>query len=623
MASGQPFGISQADEEERKRRLLTQQSKPVVQQQHVQVTPTNHTVENPRISPEAQATLARIQAGDPDAQSRQALYDNTIGLVGRGVRGISGMMERDQGAAHWRKPTSQYPESANNAQATAAAPQQQQPKLGNGLDAPPQVNYGKSDSASTPAVNAESVAAQGAPDSKQSPRDLTPEQLRAAFDEETRQRDLYQKAGGGKALQRGDKNAYDAINAVYKARGQQTGETIKWEKDANGNVSVSGYGARNTPREEAIKIASDEYSPRASRIAAMEQIKLLDAANPDYATPKDKADIALKESSRTISEANARFAKQQQDELQEYQKLAANADDKVLSSQRFKELKFKFAPDTTLANDPLLKELASKIGGSDGIGGSSADKAYWMRYYQLHPATRGFKYDEIMDLVDRQMGVEVKRANGGIIPGYAFGGIVDDSESMYSLNADIGSGRAGRAQAVSDANLMGKVEQWKQAVGFDDMSSTEQRNATVGLGGMNQPSGGRALRNYQNAQAAILSDKIGAIKSANSAGNETGFGVSKPTIEKPVATDDLFDKMYEDEFTFAKGGAVNVSGKRIIGPGTAKSDSIPAIIDGDPSRPAALSTGEYVMPVEAVRHYGVDRLNKMKDKAIKAMNGRG
>lgn len=66
---------------------------------------------------------------------------------------------------------------------------------------------------------------------------------------------------------------------------------------------------------------------------------------------------------------------------------------------------------------------------------------------------------------------------------------------------------------------------------------------------------------------------------------------------------------------FANGGAIKVAGKQVLGPGTGKSDSIPAIIDG--KKPAALSTGEYVFPVEAVKHYGLDKLNKMVEAARK------
>jgi hypothetical protein len=64
---------------------------------------------------------------------------------------------------------------------------------------------------------------------------------------------------------------------------------------------------------------------------------------------------------------------------------------------------------------------------------------------------------------------------------------------------------------------------------------------------------------------------------------------------------------------YKDGGAIPVAGKQVLGPGDGKSDSIPAIIDGKTK--AALSTGEFVFPIEAVQHYGLDRLNKMVEKA--------
>ena len=69
---------------------------------------------------------------------------------------------------------------------------------------------------------------------------------------------------------------------------------------------------------------------------------------------------------------------------------------------------------------------------------------------------------------------------------------------------------------------------------------------------------------------------------------------------------------------YARGGAVKVGGKQVLGPGTGKSDSIPAVIDG--KRPAALSTGEFVMPVETVRHFGLDKLNKMVAQSRKGLD---
>jgi hypothetical protein len=66
---------------------------------------------------------------------------------------------------------------------------------------------------------------------------------------------------------------------------------------------------------------------------------------------------------------------------------------------------------------------------------------------------------------------------------------------------------------------------------------------------------------------------------------------------------------------YASGGAIPVGGNQVLGPGDGKSDSIPAVIDGH--RPAALSTGEFVMPVETVRHFGMDRLRKMVEASRK------
>lgn len=77
-------------------------------------------------------------------------------------------------------------------------------------------------------------------------------------------------------------------------------------------------------------------------------------------------------------------------------------------------------------------------------------------------------------------------------------------------------------------------------------------------------------------------------------------------------------KMNQTPSQFADGGkvgddtpawAIDVSGKKVIGPGTGKSDSIPAVIDG--SKPAALSTGEYVIPAHVVRAKGTEFFDKL------------
>lgn len=61
---------------------------------------------------------------------------------------------------------------------------------------------------------------------------------------------------------------------------------------------------------------------------------------------------------------------------------------------------------------------------------------------------------------------------------------------------------------------------------------------------------------------------------------------------------------------FAEGGLVE-------GPGTGTSDSVPAMIDGQ--QPAALSDGEYVLPADVTRYYGIKKLYDFETKAREDM----
>lgn len=60
---------------------------------------------------------------------------------------------------------------------------------------------------------------------------------------------------------------------------------------------------------------------------------------------------------------------------------------------------------------------------------------------------------------------------------------------------------------------------------------------------------------------------------------------------------------------FADGGDVSALGRPLQGPGTGRSDSIPAIIDG--GKPAALSDGEFVIPAHVVKAKGTEFFEKL------------
>lgn len=60
---------------------------------------------------------------------------------------------------------------------------------------------------------------------------------------------------------------------------------------------------------------------------------------------------------------------------------------------------------------------------------------------------------------------------------------------------------------------------------------------------------------------------------------------------------------------FADGGDVSDLSRPLEGPGTGRSDSIPAVIDGE--QPAALSRGEFVIPEHVVRKKGTEFFEKL------------
>jgi len=72
---------------------------------------------------------------------------------------------------------------------------------------------------------------------------------------------------------------------------------------------------------------------------------------------------------------------------------------------------------------------------------------------------------------------------------------------------------------------------------------------------------------------------------------------------------------------FADGGSVpDVGGKMVVDTDpNAPTDSVPAMIDGE--QPAALNSGEFVIPTDVVLFYGTDKLNKMIEKAREPKNG--
>lgn len=204
----------------------------------------------------------------------------------------------------------------------------------------------------------------------------------------------------------------------------------------------------------------------------------------------------------------------------------------------------------------------------------------------------------------------------------------DFKEQQYASTLDAYND----AKAKSDGNLTPELEQYFQttfrnlAAGVDFLQLDYERRypqkpeefANGGLvgaietyanGGMISPSGPppmpAIMQQYQQYADGARQMGLTAVPFEQFAALQSS---SKDTIQ-----------------SFEDGGMVSdadVSGKMIVDTDpNAPTDSIPAMIDGQ--RPAALDSGEFVIPKDVVLYYGTDKLQKMIDKVRNPQGGQG
>lgn len=225
-----------------------------------------------------------------------------------------------------------------------------------------------------------------------------------------------------------------------------------------------------------------------------------------------------------------------------------------------------------------------------------------------------------------------KHAQGGAV-GYAQGGEIASplADPMQQVHPMVGEYR----RYSMMAQQLGATP-----VSFEQFGALRQSAATQGhqvapmqenfAGGGAVPEGGGIAGWLREKLMPETTARIRGDRTAQEIDRQTGGGVHRSGYEKPRpevhSTDPETEALLRKYKNFAEGGpvwdegyadggAIPVGGRQVLGPGDGKSDSIPAVIDG--KRPAALSTGEFVFPVEAVRHFGMDRLNKMVEAARK------
>lgn len=285
----------------------------------------------------------------------------------------------------------------------------------------------------------------------------------------------------------------------------------------------------------------------------------------------------------------------------------ANKASAAYNQQRIKELE----RDTKRAADPHRQFLDERKSIKDMVdsGIFTADEAR-QRLLELEAGYRAHVR---------------KSSNGGkssAVAGYADGGAIDAASNLgsqggygsftNSKGVIFGDGGSQPIEAAYGANRDGfnTITPSQQALALNGFSAraAEERARTPGTD------------EYRLTMFRGINDAL-----EKSRANDKFYGpaplVSQAQFERGRRQNaDWAAQSYG--YAFADGGPINVSGRQVLGPGTGKSDSIPAVIDGE--QPAALSTGEFVMPVEAVQHFGLDRLNKMVAQARKGLDtGRG
>jgi hypothetical protein len=217
------------------------------------------------------------------------------------------------------------------------------------------------------------------------------------------------------------------------------------------------------------------------------------------------------------------------------------------------------------------------------------------------------------------------KAEGGAI-GYAGGGMVDTVEPPNMLARQYGQYVSSAMQAGVQPLSMDKFT----ALLLKTRTQMAQAPAQTGAPNMQQenPGSGASMGFADGGRVPawdVLRQRFGFASQ-----NERQVTPQQAARAVPLGSGQLqqavqlvdarnrnaqIEQQYRQAMGYASGGAIDVSGRQVLGAGDGKSDSIPAVIDGQ--KPAALSTGEFVFPVEAVQFFGMDRLNKMVAAARK------
>ena len=246
------------------------------------------------------------------------------------------------------------------------------------------------------------------------------------------------------------------------------------------------------------------------------------------------------------------------------------------------------------------------------------------------------------------VGVGKPMAMGGLVTndfdsfnepmGYAEGGMVDYDDALGPmLGMDQGMPEMGAMDSMGLGMGMGEPQADPVQMEYEQYAQVAE---SMGLPVIPFEQFAQIM---QQAQQPEMPPDAGAVNLASGGlvptRNQFGFEMDPQTGRSPVGqagwerynaavggNNAMRQQAEENNYSgvkkFARGGPVDVGGKMVVDPNpAAATDSIPAMIDGQ--QPAALDSGEFVIPRHAVMFHGIDKLTKLIAQADQNGSGPG
>lgn len=375
------------------------------------------------------------------------------------------------------------------------------------------------------------------------------------------------------------------------------------------DLAKTEYGAEVTSREKALDRGSELEKISARGAQERENAKFGETLDSTKALNTLRGAQTEEAQARTGSAA---FEASQKGKLASLQEQLANERDPA-ARREIQQRIYDVSGTKPKSQEDIIKDLAEAYGKFAGVSASEEGFRTWLESLRQQQP--------------------VARAEGGMVEGYAAGGAVPTMDTTLPFINDyrryaIMTQRMGATPVgIEDfAYMRGAAKNAQQnmpGIGAPQQGSQMGMQAFASGGGVEQLD--PVTRGIGEAGLAVSNVMSPVYNAVQDFGGAIGRGVYDMTHSQPAQgmqpARALRDRSttLQQQTNYATGGAIPVAGRKLEGPGTGTSDSLPAIIDG--SRPAALSTGEYVIPADVVRAKGTEFFDKLIGKTGKPNTG--